>query len=216
MKRILRNLFTGLFMIGAGISLVSAQKIDATSKKILDEVITNYNSKKNTYFKFAFGSGTNGTVNKTENGSFYSAGDKYHLNVIGNEQIFDGNKIYNINEEDKEITIAKPNATEAMFSPMNYLKTYRKDYNAAYVGKKIINGVNTDFIKLTPVKSNGLKEVLLFIDSANKKMVKLEQHGTNKDVAIISIKEYKENQKLDSKMFTFDKSKYKNYLITEL
>lgn len=216
MKRILRNLFTGAFMVGAGIGWVSAQKIDAASKKILDEVTANYNSKKNTYFKFAFGSGTNGTVSKTEDGTFYSAGDKYHLNIMGNEQIFDGNKIYNINEEDKEVTVAKPNATEAMFSPLNYLKTYRKDYNVVYAGKKTVNGVNADFIKLTPVKPNGLKEVLLFIDSANKKMVKLEQHGTNKDVAVIAIKDYKENQKLDSKMFTFNKSKYKNYLVTEL
>jgi hypothetical protein len=30
-------------------------------------------------------------------------------------------------------------------------------------------------------------------------MVKLEQHGNNKDVAVIAIKEYKENQKLDPK-----------------
>jgi hypothetical protein len=47
-------------------------------------------------------------------------------------------------------------------------------------------------------------------------MVKLEQHGNNKDVAVIAIKEYKEKQNLDSGMFTFDKNKYKNYLITEL
>ena len=47
-------------------------------------------------------------------------------------------------------------------------------------------------------------------------MLKLEQYGNNKDIAVISIQEYKENQQLDPQMFTFDKNKYKTYLVTEL
>ena len=43
-------------------------------------------------------------------------------------------------------------------------------------------------------------------------MVKLEQHGNNKDVSVIAIKEYKENQSLASDMFSFDKNKFKNYM----
>ena len=44
----------------------------------------------------------------------------------------------------------------------------------------------------------------------------MEQHGNNKDVSVIAVKEYKANQSLSSDMFTFDKNKYKNYIITEL
>ena len=135
---------------------------------------------------------------------------------MGTEQIFDGNKIYNISEEDMEVTIAKPNGSDAMFSPINYLTSYRKDFNVEYVKKIKVNGVNTDLIKLTPVKKTGLDYVYLFIDSATNKMVKMEQHGINKDVSVIAVKEYKENQTLSGDMFTFDKSKYKNYIITEL
>jgi len=47
-------------------------------------------------------------------------------------------------------------------------------------------------------------------------MLKLEQYGNNKDIAVIAIQEYKENQQLDSQMFSFDKNKYKTYLVTEL
>jgi hypothetical protein len=46
-------------------------------------------------------------------------------------------------------------------------------------------------------------------------MVKLEQHGNNKDVAVIAIKEYKKTR-TGSNMFVFDKNKFKNYVITEL
>lgn len=215
MKNIISKIIVGSFVIGA-VGFAEAQKIDAKAKKILDDVTANYKSKKNSYFKFSFGTGLNGQVNKTEPGIYYSAGDKYKLKIMDTEQIFDGNKIYNINADDMEVTIAKPNGSSSMFSPINYLSTYRNDYNVTYNGKKNVNGVNADFIKLTPVKSNGIQFVYIFVDSAKKQMVKLEQHGNNKDVAVIAIKEYKENQELDSNMFVFDKNKFKNYVITEL
>lgn len=215
MKNIISKVILSGLVVGT-MGLANAQKIDAKAKKILDDITANYNSKKNTYFKFSFGNGVNGQVTKTEPGIYYAAGDKYKLKIMETEQIFDGNKIYNINTEDSEVTIAKPNGSSSMFSPINYLSTYRNDYNVTYNGKKNVNGVNADFIKLTPVKSNGIKYVYIFVDSAKKQMVKLEQHGNNKDVAVIAIKEYKENQDLDTNMFVFDKAKYKNYIITEL
>ncbi|QQV03931.1 MULTISPECIES: LolA family protein [Chryseobacterium] len=215
MKKVISKIVLGSLIVGS-IGFAQAQKIDAKAKKILDDITANYNSKKNSYFKFAFGSGTNGTVSKTEPGIYYSAGNKYKLKIMETEQIFDGSKIYNINEEDKEVTVAKPNENSAMFSPINYLTSYRKDYNVIYSGKKTVDGVNADLIKLTPVKANGLKHIYLYVDAARKQMLKLEQFGTNKDISVISIKEYKENQQLDPNMFVFDKNKFKNYLVTEL
>jgi outer membrane lipoprotein-sorting protein len=215
MKNIISKVILSGLVVGT-MGLANAQKIDAKAKKILDDITANYNSKKNTYFKFSFGSGANGKVEKSEPGIYYASGNKYKLKIMETEQIFDGTKIYNINTEDSEVTIAKPNGSSSMFSPINYLSTYRNDYNVTYNGKKNVNGVNADFIKLTPVKSNGIKDVYIFVDSAKKQMVKLEQHGNNKDVAVIAIKEYKENQDLDANMFVFDKAKYKNYIITEL
>jgi len=215
MKNFLDKIVLGTLVVG-GFMMTSAQKIDAKSKQILDAVTENYKAKQNSYFKFTFGSGVNGQVTKTEPGIYYIAGDKYKLKIMETEQIFDGNKIYNINTEDMEVTVAKPNGSDAMFSPINYLTNYRKDFNVSYVGKKTVNGVKTDFIKLTPVKNNGLKHVYLFVDTAKKQMVKLEQHGNNKDVSVIAIKEYKENQSLASDMFSFDKNKFKNYIVTEL
>ena len=135
---------------------------------------------------------------------------------MGTEQIYDGNKIYNISEEDSEVTIAKPNENQAMFSPINYLANYRKDFNVSHAGQLKINGIKADYIKLTPVKKSGLSVVKLFIDTKNNSIIKLEQHGTNKDVAVIAIKEHKANQNLSSDMFIFNKSKYANYIITEL
>jgi outer membrane lipoprotein-sorting protein len=135
---------------------------------------------------------------------------------MGTEQIFDGNKLYNINEEDKEVTISKANDDQVHFSPLSYLDSYKKEYNVIYSGKKTISGIPVDVVKMTPVKANGLKSVTLYINSPQKKLIKLEQLSTNDEIAVITISNYKENQTLSPTLFSFDKNKYQNYLITEL
>mgnify|MGYP000037968526 CR=1 FL=1 len=202
--------FSTLALLGINI-MFFGQTIDTKSKTILDDVTKSYKSKKNSYFKFSYTSGSS-----TQTGIFYSDNTRYKLKIMGTEQIFDGNKIYSISDEDKEITIAKPTENQVAFSPLSYLDSYKKDYNVNYSGKKTISGIPVDVIKLTPIKANGLKSVTLYVNTPQKKLIKLEQVSNNNDLAVITISNYKENQILSPSVFTFDKSKYQNYLITEL
>ncbi|MCG2793229.1 MAG: outer membrane lipoprotein carrier protein LolA [Weeksellaceae bacterium] len=209
MKHYFKKSFSVLALLN--IILALGQTIDSKSKTILDDITKNYKSKKNSYFKFSYTSGTT-----TQTGIFYSDNTKYRLKIMGTEQLFDGSKIYNISDEEKEITIAKPSENQRAFSPLSYLDSYKKDYNVTYSGKKTISGISTDVIKMTPVPANGLKSVTLYVNRPQKKIIKIEQLSKNDDLAVIKINNYKENQPLSSSLFTFDKSKYPNYLITEL
>ncbi|SFI64185.1 Outer membrane lipoprotein-sorting protein [Kaistella treverensis] len=215
MQTLFRKISLGILVVATTASF-SAQKIDAKAKSILDAVANNYKSKKNVYFKFVYGTGTGQKVTKTEPGIFYSADDQYKLKIMGTEQIFDGNKIYNISAEDQEVTVAKPTGSEQMFSPLNYIEEYKKGYNVKYIGKLNVNGVNADYIKLTPTKTNGIKEVRIFVNGPKKQLVKIEQFTSDNNVSVIAIQDYRENQNLSSSMFSFNKDNYKNYLITEL
>ena len=192
-----------------------SQTIDSKSKSILDDVTRNYKSKKNSYFKFSYSTG-NGKTSQNQTGIFYSDNNRYRLKIMGIEQIFDGNKVYNINDEDKEVTVSKPNDNQTHFSPLSYLDSYKKDYNVKYVGKKTVSGIPVDIITMLPAKNNGIKSVKLYINTPQKKLIKLEQVSGNNETAVISINNYKENQPLSSSVFTFDKAKYHNYLVTEL
>ena len=213
MKNYLRPLLT-LTILGASFSAHS-QTIDSKSQKILDEITRNYKSKKNSYFKFSYTSGSGKNL-RSQTGIFYSDNTRYKLKIMGTEQIFDGNKLYNINDEDKEVTISKPNDEQIHFSPLSYLDSYKKEYDVTYFGKKTMSGIPVDVIKMVPVKNNGLKNVTLYVNTPQKKLIKLEQITTSNEVAVIGISDYKENQKLSPNLFTFDKSKYQNYLITEI
>lgn len=200
-KKILLLFITGAFVI------VSAQKVDNKAKNILDVVSAHYKSKNAIYFKFIYA-----TAGKNEMGDFYASKDKYRLKIMGSEQIFDGNKIYSINEEEQEVTISKSNGGENVLSPMSYLEAYKKNYNIIYVGKKN----NQDIIKLTPIKNNKIKQVLLYINFTKKQIEKVEQYTANNAKTSIIISQYKENISVSSSVFSLNKNQYKNYFITEL
>ena len=204
MSIIKKTLF--VFVIGV-FTMVFAQKVDSNAKNILDVVSAHYKSKNAIYFKFIYA-----TAGKNEMGEFYASKDKYRLKIMGSEQIFDGNKIYSINEEEQEVTISKSNGGENVLFPMSYLEAYKKNYNIIYVSKKN----NQDIIKLTPIKNNKIKQVLLYINFAKKQIEKVEQYAANNAKTSIIISQYKENIAVSSSVFSFNKNQYKNYLITEL
>ena len=204
MSIIKKTLF--VFVIGV-FTMVFAQKVDSNAKNILDVVSAHYKSKNAIYFKFIYA-----TAGKKEMGEFYASKDKYRLKIMGSEQIFDGNKIYSINEEEQEVTVSKSNGGENVLSPMSYLEAYKKNYNIIYVSKKN----NQDIIKLTPIKNNKIKQVLLYINFAKKQIEKVEQYTVNNAKTSIIISQYKENIAVSSSVFSFNKNQYKNYLITEL
>ena len=208
--KFLNKILLGTLVVGS-FTFSFAQKIDAKAKTILDAVSANYKAKKNTYFKFTYGTGS-GKISKTETGIFYSTPSQYKLNIMGNEQIFDGKKVYNISKEDQEVTIAKPNGSEKALSPINYIDEYKNGYTVTYSGK---SGA-LDKITLVPVKNNGIKNVVLYINTPKKQIAKIAQTSTENDLAVITVTQYKENQSISSSTFSFDKNKYKNYLITEL
>lgn len=215
MKNILTKMTIAAFSFAIS-GTMTAQKIDAKAKTILEAVSDNYKAKDNVYFKFVYGTGNGKTVTKTEPGIFYSAKDKYKLKIMGTEQIYDGKKIYNISAEDQEVTIATPTGKEQMFSPLTYIEEYKKGYNVKYMGKVKVNGVTADKIQLIPTTKNGIKSVNLFVNDSKKQLVKMEQFSTDNSVSVIAISDYRINQNLNSSMFGFDKSQFKNYIVTEL
>lgn len=214
-NKIINTLLFTMIYLGITNSLL-AQSSDNQSKKIIDTAINHYKSKKNNYFKFLYGNGSNGKIGKNQIGIFYSTPSQYKLKIMETEQIFDGKKVYNISNDEQEITIAKSDGSETVLSPISYLNDYQKTYHSNYIGRKKINNILTDLIKLTPIKNNGVKYVNLYIGTNSKQIVKIEQYSVNNDFSVISVIDYKANQNLAKDMFIFDKNKYKNYLITEL
>ncbi|TVZ57388.1 outer membrane lipoprotein carrier protein LolA [Lutibacter sp. Hel_I_33_5] len=200
---------------------ISGQNTTSKAKQLLDEVSTKMGAYDN--MKIAFSSTlTNDEVGITDDppirGNIMLQGEKYNLDYLGNTFIFDGNKLYIINNEDKEISINDGDMEEqdGFIYPSKLLTFYKEGYNFKMGALKTIKGRKVQYVDLTPIDSNSdITKVQLGVDAKTKHIYKLIQVGSNGSKTTFTINQFKSNQTISEKLFTFDKAKYlkQNYLI---
>lgn len=186
------------------------------AKSILDEVSSKMGSYKNMFIGF------NQTLSNEEagikegdeppiRGEINLAGEKYNLNYLGNNFIFDGKKLYVINNDEKEISITEGDLSgdDGFIYPSKLLTFYKEGYNFEMGKMQNVNGRKIQFVTLNPIDSDSdIVKVELGIDAKTKHIYKLIQTGANGAKTIFTITKFKSNQPLSNKFFTFDKQKY--------
>lgn len=213
----------GIFLLGFFIATIAYTQEKTEAKNLLDEVSTKMGAYKNMTLTFSQ-SLTNEEAGILEGdeppirGNISIQGEKYNLNYLGNVFIFDGSKLYVINNEEKEVSITEGDLDEGsgFIYPSKLLTFYKEGYNFE-MGKVInSNGRKIQFVTLNPIDSSSeIIKVELGIDYMTKHIYKLIQTGDNGAKTTFTITNFKSNQPLADSFFSFDKEKYKsqNYII---
>lgn len=184
----------------------------AAAKKLLDEVSAKTKTYKNMVIDFSFNNGKQDSQGKAT-----IEGQKYVVDFMGVTQIYDGAKMYIINPNDEEVTVASAKSGDSQtVSIASLLSFYKKGYTYAWDKKQTIGGKTIQFIKLTPTSGKDVKEILLGIDTKTKNIYNRTDVYKGGSKSIITIKSFKTNQTLSKNLFTFTKSKYPNYYINNL
>ena len=202
-------------------SAFSQQKDEA--KILLDNVSTTMKSYNNMALDFST-SLTNEEAGIYEDdelptrGSITLKGEKYNLNYLGNTFIFDGLKLYVINNDEKEIMINDQDLEEddGVIYPSKLLTFYKEGYKYKMVAIKNIKGRKIQFIDLTPIDTDSeIVKVNLGIDVKTSHIYKLIQFGDNGTKTILTIDQFKSNQNISNDLFQFDQNSYEKlgYLI---
>lgn len=212
----------GLLFIGIFISFNTiAQNSSSKAKLLLDEVSTKMGAYKNMVIGF------NSTlVNKEAgitndppiSGNITIAGEKYNLEYLGNNFLFNGKKLAVINHDEKEINISNGDLEEedGFIYPSKLLTFYKEGYNYTMGKLKNHKGRKVQYVDLTPIDSNSdIIKVQLGIDAKTKHIYKLVQIGSNGAETTFTITKFKSNQPISEKYFSFNKEKYtsQGYLI---
>ncbi|WP_298320596.1 outer membrane lipoprotein carrier protein LolA [uncultured Aquimarina sp.] len=206
-----------IFFLVITLFIATAQAQDA--KQLLDEVSTKVRGYNNIVigFKYALNNPAENVSQETR-GDVTLLGDKYLLNLMGTEQMYDGKKLHIVIPEDEEINISSQNAEdEASVTPSKMLTFYEDGYTSKLDIVQDVQGRKIQFVKLIPIDSKSeLKEILLGIDKQTKhiyKLILMQNNGTN---ITITVNSFKTNQPLSKTLFVFDESKYSNYYINRL
>ncbi len=212
MKQIL--LFIAL--IGLSTVQINAQN-DPAADKLLNKVTQKLNSYKNIYaeFKYSLVNKKAGVTQQTK-GNVTIQGNKFHAGYMGIEDIFDGQKRYQIIHENEEINVTS-HKDEDEFTPNKIFSFYKKGYTKKMDIKQNVKGHIIRYVKLIPRNSHSSeKHILLGIDMKTLNIhnaIIIEKNGS---VINLDITRFQTNKVLPAKLFQFDKSKYSDYYINDL
>lgn len=213
----MKNLFFIISIIFIHIA-VAAQS-DPKAETLAQKVLENVKSYDNISIEFSYSlENLEEQIKEQTRGEVYVKGDKYRLVLMGNTQIFDGEKLYTIIPADEEINISSPDQQgDNTITPSQMLTFFEEGYIYKWDIEQNVKGRLIQFIKLIPINSDAdYKNVLLGIDKHTKNINNLIYSMNNGTRTEIKISSFKPNQPLSENIFSFDKSKYPDYYINEL
>jgi outer membrane lipoprotein-sorting protein len=211
-----------LIVIAIAILSISSSLRAQNSEKaasLLKEVSTKVQAYKNMVIEFKYSlENEAANVNQETRGDVSIKEDKYLLNLMGTTQMFDGEKIYTIIPEDKEINISTyVEEDDNNITPSKMFSFYKEGYTYEWDATKSLNGRKIQYVKLLPKDSNAeVKNILLGIDSQTKHIYNLIQTQENGTKITITVKSFKPNQSLAKNLFTFEEDRYKEFYINRL
>ena len=207
-----------LFIALCGTAFLSFGQGPEKAKALLDEVYDKVMSYDNISIDFQSTlENTEANIKQETNGNLILKGEKYLLEYMGAQQLFDGEKLYTIVPENQEVTIEEVSPGDDSSSPSKMLTFYRTGHNYQWDISQNLGGRQIQFVKLTPIDSDTeIKSILLGIDTQTKHIHKLIQTGQNGTKTTLTVNSFRTDKPLSGTLFTFDEKKYvdKGYYIS--
>ena len=188
------------------------------SRLLLDKVSKNLLSKENMNFEFTYKlENSKEKITQEIEGNAQISGEKYKLNFMDIEQIYDGYRTYTIVPENEEINIESGDGnSDLMIKPTNLITFYTNGYGYEWDIKQIVLGRTIQYVKLLPIKEDSdVKYLLIGVDVNNLNLFKIIEIGKNGTNTTLKIKNQSYNITLPKNHFNFNPELYKDYFINE-
>lgn len=215
MKGILSILIVGL---GTNLS-IHAQNTSAKAKQYLAKASLKLEANDHTYLGFTYTFENNKVeppVVQTEEGNIAIKEEDFHLNFLGTEQIKQGNKVYTILTEDKEVQVSEfEEGQSESISPAKILGSYQKGYSYKIDKTTTEKGKEILYIILKPNASEQVEKILVVLEKKSLRVKMVKQWATNGTITTFDITEFSPNKKLPKGYFQFNKANYPGYYIAE-
>ncbi|HMN33589.1 MAG: outer membrane lipoprotein carrier protein LolA [Chitinophagaceae bacterium] len=206
------------FLLLFSAQIIFAQN-DQTAKTILDDVSKKIKSLKSLKANFSITiTGGKNQKPQTKSGIVNMKGEKYYVNLSGQEIYCDTKTIWTYMKESNEVQITSFDPNENSFTPSKlFTNFYDKEYSYKYAGEKTVNGKKVVEITLTPVnKTKQFTKIELYVDKANNVVAGGKMYEKNGNIYSYNVSRYVHNPVLADNSFTFDSKKYPKVEIVDL
>jgi outer membrane lipoprotein carrier protein len=213
MKKILSVLLVALLALN-----VNTYAQDAKAKTILDNLSTKVKSMTSLKANFTFAmADAKGKSQAKKSGSFLMKGDKYRVNLTGQQILCDGKTIWTYLIENKEVQVSTFDPNAQGISPAKlFAGSYTKDYKCVYGGEKTVAGKKVDVIEMTPHSTKGFKKVVLYVNKVTSMIDGGLMYDKSGNTYNYSISGVTPNAKVADADFVFDAKKNPGVEVVDL
>ena len=209
----------GVVMNGMAQSKGSLGKNDPKAKTILDNVSKKFSSLKSVVANFILKvEGANNSVTESKKGTVYLKGNKYKVNLDGQEIISDNKTSWTYAKDANEVTINNVDQNSSSLSPAKlFTNFYDKDYLYRLNGETTEKGKVLQNIEMTPTdKSKNVFKVIVSIDKKNQNISKMKVFEKNGNHYTYEITSFTPNGNVSDATFSFDPKKYPGVEVVDL
>lgn len=191
---------------------------DPKAKEILDAMSEQYqkNDAFTSDFSYTMENPTQ-AINEEFTGKITVQGDKYRLNMGGQEIINDGETVWTYFEEVNEVNIDNYEPTEGDLSPTQIYNAYQRGFKYQYVEEQQANGKTYHVIDLIPENTNNqFFKIRLFINKEDKTLRRWKIFDKNGTHYTYEITNFNPNAEISEEMFAFDTTQYSGVEVVDL
>lgn len=154
---------------------------------------------------------SNGGIKKrSSKGELFAIGEKVRVKTDAFEFLSDGSKAYLIYPDDEEIEVAATDE-DASLSPADILKNYQNGYSYKMAGRATDQGKVIQYIRLRPISSEEVKEILIGVNMKTMLLDNYTQFGNNGSNNIFSVDNYEVNAPLDPELFNINAQEFSGF-----
>ena len=151
-------------------------------------------------------------VNDTRDGELSLAGDKFHLQLMGQDIYSDGKIVWYVMKEDQEVHIKSVEEFkgETELDPANFFSQYDKGYKSKFHSEETKDDKALNVVDLFP-EDPGKKpysRIRMGIDKKTNHIVYSKTFGKDGTDYLLEVKSMKTNATIASDQFVFSQSKY--------
>lgn len=164
--------------------------------------------------------GIKGTFSMTGNGqtlpgTLSASGVKFHITTDSYSVWYNGKNMWSYNPASKETTLTVPSQSELReTNPLEYLKSYSKEYTAKFASTKIAGKYIIDLVPIS--RKSSMKNIRITLNSGTLKPERFEITAKNNSKTTIVVKSLNYNSAIKPDLFEYPKSKYPKAEIIDL
>ena len=190
----------------------SLGKNDPDAKKVLDGLSAKLRSFKAVQCGFTLTvTDSKDKVQGSKSGTIIIKGNKYHINVVGGQDIFcDGKDIWTYDKGSNEVTITKSDPTTQTLSVDKiFTDFYDRDFLYKLNGESKIGTRVVQEVELTPTdKSKSFFKALLYIDKTQHTMTSIKWFDKTGNKYALTTKNLNGNAAVTDAQLAYNKAKF--------